>query len=42
MKKRKRKLPFFSWKLHQQKEKNFVMIRKGEERRFYIMGYIEE
>ena len=42
MEKRKRKLPFFSWKLHQQKEKNFVMIREGEERRIYIMGYIEE
>ena len=32
----------FSLKLHQQKEKNFVMIREGEERRVYILGYIEE
>ena len=33
---------FLSLKLHQQKEKNFVMIREGEERRVYILGYIEE
>ncbi len=40
--KKEAKASFFSWKLHQQKEKNFVMIREGEERRIYIMGYIEE
>lgn len=39
--KKEAKASFFSLKLHEQKEKNFVMIREVRERGIYIWGILK-